>query len=380
MKILPNKNKVCILTSVHSTFDTRIFHKEAMSLVNNGYDVTLITQYDKNETVNGVNIVPLPKVENRIGRIFGLTLKTFSLSLKQKADVYHFHDPELIPVCLALKTFGKKVVYDVHEHYPNSILDKYWIPKNLRHAASKLFDIFEKVFVPFFDYVIYTTPIVGERYKRLQVKVERIENYPLLELSENFASNPQKNIIYLGGMSKIRGITELIEAFGMVVKNHPIWELRLVGKAAPQSFAIEIQELIIKLNLEKNVKLIPWVPYEEKERLSSQAYMGVVTYLPYANNTSCLPNKLFDYMLVGLPVVASNFPLYKEIIDRDKSGLIVNPSNPEEIAKAIEYLIEHPDEAKKMGNNGKKSVLEKYNWTNEERKLLAIYKELDDKN
>ncbi len=367
------KSKVCILTSVHPAFDVRIFYKEAKTLAKTGYNVVLIAQHTKEEIADGVRLVPLPKPRNRFERMTKVVWKLFMLAVKEKAEIYHLHDPELISVGLILKLFGKKVIYDVHEHYPNTILDRYWIPKSLRDTTSNLFDLFEKVFVLFFDYVIYTTPIVGERYKELKVRTERIENYPLIELSEIFEKNPQKYIIYLGGMTKIRGITELIEAFNMVVKKYPEWKLYLVGSIEPPSFSKGIEQLISKLNLKQNINLIPWVPYEEKEKLSSQASIGIVTYLPYPNNISCLPNKLFDYMLVGLPVVASNFPLYKEIVDTDRCGLIVDPLDPREVAKAIEYLIEHPDGARKMGKKGKKAILEKYNWEKEGRKLLEIY-------
>jgi glycosyltransferase involved in cell wall biosynthesis len=118
---------------------------------------------------------------------------------------------------------------------------------------------------------------------------------------------------------------------------------------------------------------MPWVPYEEKEELSSQAAMGVITYLPYSNNTSCLPNKLFDYMLVGLPVIASNFPLYREVVEASRCGLLVDPTRPQEIARAMMHLIEHPDEATQMGDNGRRAVMEKYNWEKESGQLLRIY-------
>jgi len=367
------KSKVCILTSIHPAFDVRIFHKEAKTLAKAGYNIVLIAQHTKEEIVDGIRLVPLPKPRNRFERMTKVVGKLFMLAVKEKAEIYHLHDPELIPIGLILKLFGKKIIYDVHEHYPNTILDRYWIPKSLRYTTSNLFDLFEKVFVLFFDYVIYTTPIVGERYKELKVRTERIENYPLIELSEIFKKNPQKYIIYLGEMTKIRGITELIEAFNMVVKKYPEWKLYLVGSVEPPSFSKEIEQLISKLNLKQNINLIPWVPYEEKEKFSSQASIGIVIYLPYPNNISCLPNKLFDYMLVGLPVVASNFPLYKEIVDTDRCGLIVDPLDPREVAKAIEYLIEHPDGARKMGKKGKKAILEKYNWEKEGRKLLDIY-------
>jgi len=365
--------KVCILTSVHIPFDGRIFHKEAKSLAEAGYEVVLIARHDKAEIVDGVRIVPLPEPKNRLQRMTKILWRVLRLAIRERADVYHFHDPELMTVGLLLKLYRKKVIWDVHEHYPNSIKDKFWISKGLRQCVSKSFDLFERAVVRFFDYVIYTTPFVGARYQELKVLSGPIENYPIIELSDIFARDPQKRIIYLGGMSRIRGLREVIEAFGLVVRQHPDWELFLVGSSRPASFENELKALTKERGIEASVKFVPWVPYEEKERLSAQAAIGIITYLPYANNTSCLPNKLFDYMLVGLPVIASDFPLYREVIEPCRCGLIVAPDKPEQIAEAMIYLIEHSQEARQMGENGRRAVRERYNWEQEGAKLLRIY-------
>lgn len=365
--------RVCILTSVHIPFDGRVFHREACSLAKAGYDVTLIAKHDKEETVSGVRVVPLPKPRSRLHRMTAVLWRLYRLAVREDADVYHFHDPELMIVGLLLKFRGKKVIWDVHEHYPNAILDKFYLARPLRRVMSKSFDLFERAVARFYDYVIYTTPFVGERYQRMGVHSGRVENYPILELSTAFERNPQDKIIYLGAMSKTRGLLEVIEAFSLVAKERPSWELCLVGSSRPKSFEQEMKDLAARRGVGSNVKFIEWVPYEEKERLSSQAAMGVITFLPYSNNTSCLPNKLFDYMLVGLPVIASDFPLYREVVEPAQCGLIVDPSKPEEIARAMEHLIEHPEEARRMGENGRRAVLEKYNWEKESERLLRIY-------
>jgi len=368
------KTKVCMLTSVHQVFDGRIFYRESKTLLNAGYNVILIAKHDKNEIIDSIEIIALPKPKNRFFRIFGTTLRIFFLAKKLKADVYHFHDPELILVGILLKFFTrKKIIYDVHEHYPNYILHKHWIPKFLRLISSKLFIFLENISVPLFDFVVYTTPVVGNRYKKMKVLTEQIENYPPIELSKNFKRYNKKYIIYLGGVTKIRGICELLKAFNIVIKKYSDWKLFLVGKITPESLVKEIDNLIYNLNIKENIKFVSWVPYEKKEMYSSQATIGIITYLPFANNMSCLPNKLFEYMSVGLPIVASNFQLYKEIIEVNKCGITVDPTNPKEIAKAIEYLIEHPKEAKKMGENGMKAIKEKFNWEKESKKLLEVY-------
>jgi len=357
-------------------FDGRVFHKEARRLAKAGYDVTLIARHDKEEVVGGVRVVPLPEAKSRLKRATNVMRQLYRLAVRENADVYHFHDPELMLVGLRLKRRGKKVIWDAHEHYPNSILDKYYIARPLRRLISRSFDLFERAVVRWFDYVIYTTPLVGARYATMKVRSGRVENYPIIELSETLPRQPQEKIIYLGGMSKIRGLVEVAQGFAEVVQKHANWKLCLVGSYSPASFETELRDLVKKLGVGANVEFIAWVPYDEKEKLSSQAAMGVITYLPYSNNTSCLPNKLFDYMLVGLPVIASNFPLYREVVEGSQCGLIVDPSKPQEIATAMEYLIEHPDEARRMGENGRRAVLEKFNWEKESQQLLRIYDEV----
>ncbi len=365
--------KVCVLTSVHPPFDGRIFHRAAKSLAQAGYEVVLIARHDREEVIDGVRVVPLPQPRNRLHRMTKVLLQLYDLAVQEDADVYHFHDPELMIVGLLLKKRGKKIIWDVHEHYPNSILDKYYLAKPLRRLIAASFDLFERATVRFFDYVIYTTPFVGQRYRTMKVRSGPVENYPILRLSETFPRQPQQQILYLGGMARIRGLVEVVEAFALVAKKHPEWELDLVGSSRPASFEDELRDLARGLGIDARVKFTAWVPYEEKERLSCQASIGVITYLPHPNNTSCLPNKLFDYMLVGLPVIASNFPLYRAVVEPSQCGLLVDPTRPQEIAQAMEYLIEHPQEAQQMGENGRRAVRDKYNWEAESQKLLHIY-------
>ena len=214
---------------------------------------------------------------------------------------------------------------------------------------------------------------IRDSYQKLKVRSGRIENYPIVALSGAFEKDPQKKIIYIGAMSRIRGLVELIEAFALVAARHPDWRLVLVGVARPAPFEDELKTLVKQRGIENNVDLLPWVPYEEKERLTAQASIGIITYLPYANNMSCLPNKLFDYMLVGVPVVASNFPLYREVVEPNRCGLIVDPSRPNDIAAAITHLIECPDEARAMGERGLAAIRTLYNWENESHKLCHMY-------
>ncbi len=365
--------KVCILTSVHSPFDARIFHKQAKSLVKAGYDVTLIAQHDKSEVVNGVKIVALPKPKNRFRRMLG-TWRVFKQALKQEADVYHFHDPELIPVALLLKTVGKKAIYDVHEDYGKAILSKYYLPRHTRKSIAWLSNLVEKFAVSFFDAIVVATDDILKSFSSHK-RVVAVHNFPILPRFTNRDSGVQAdkgfNVIYAGGLTEERGISEIVQAMEYLDSSRNV-KLVLYGKFQPESY----QDKVKGLGGFERVEYLGWIQPEELWLKMIQATVGIVCLHPVERYTVGMPVKLFEYMAAGLPVIASNFPLWKEIVEGDNCGLTVNPLDSREIAGAVEYLIDHPDEAKKMGENGKKAATEKYNWGTESKKLLAIYEDL----
>ncbi len=94
------------------------------------------------------------------------------------------------------------------------------------------------------------------------------------------------------------------------------------------------------------------------------------------NHVDAQPNKMFEYMSAGIPVIASDFPLWREIIEGCGCGICVDPLDPKKIAEAIDYLVDNPEIARRMGENGRKAVYDRYNWDVEEKKLLALYDSL----
>ena len=371
--------KVYILTSVHPPFDVRIFHKEAKTLVKNGYDVTIIAQHTKDETIDGIKIIALPEPKNRAERMTKLARKLFFLALKEKAAIYHFHDPELLSQAVKLKKkTNAKIIYDIHENIPSQILTKNWIPKILRGAISKFYQLKERRALPYIDWLILAEDSYLKMYKDYK-SVSIIRNYPLLlkellkneiELKCNFPK-----LVYVGGISEERGIFEMIQTVKILRQKFQDIELKIVGLVAGK-LKIETDNLLKSYKLDKNIFFYGKIPHPEALGLISRANIGLAILHPIPNYIESLPTKLFEYMAAGLPVIASNFPLWKKIIEGNNCGICVNPLNPKEIAKAVEYLIEHPGEAKRMGENGRKAVLEKYNWENESKKLLQVYEKL----
>ena len=365
-------SKVCIITIVHPPFDTRIFHKEAKTLVEAGYDVTLVAQHDGDTEVEGIRIIGLPKPRNRFTRIFGLTWLAFRLALREKADVYHFHDPELLLTGVLLKLFAKgKVIYDVHEDVPAQIITKHWLPTLLRRPLAAAFDIVEKLVSRAMDAVVTATEGIAEKFQGCNPIV--IHNFPNFQMLPNPVLDPKKNekiLIYVGGLSKLRGAVEMVRALEYLAYDD-LW-LHLIGKFGPSELEQELQALPGY----QRVLFLGWMEPKNVYTHLTKADIGLVCLHPEPRYVVSLPVKLFEYMAVGLPVIASNFPLWKEIIEGNKCGLTVDPLDPKEIAQAIEYLLEHPEERKRMGENGRRAVEEKYNWEIEGQKLLKLYEEL----
>ena len=368
-------HKACIFTTVHPPFDTRIFHKQAKTLVNAGYDVTLIVQHDRDQVVDGVRIIALPKPKSRFTRIFGLAWRAFRLALREHADIYHFHDPELLPIGVMLKLFTKgKVIYDVHEDVPAQILTKHWILAILRQPIAWLFDRWEKLVARSFDAVVVATEGIAEKFSKHNPIV--IHNYPNLAMLPPTLRPPttedERVLIYVGGISRLRGAIEMVDALACLSHIDNL-HLDLIGRFEPASLEAELQ----KMQGYQRVWFLGWLQPKEVYEHLSRADIGLVCLHPEPRYLIALPVKLFEYMAAGLPVIASNFPLWKEIVEGNECGLTVNPLDPEEIARAIEYLIDHPDEAHRMGENGRRAVLEKYNWEAEGKKLLVLYEELE---
>jgi glycosyltransferase involved in cell wall biosynthesis len=365
-----SKAKICHITTVHSVFDDRIFFKECMTLARQDYEVILIAQHDKNEILHGIKIVALPKVKRRFSRILGLTLTALGIAIKQRADVYHFHDPELLPVGILLKVLTlKKVIYDVHEDYKQKFLSKPWINKELRKPISRLFGFWEKISCMFFDYIITADTHIKMQFNRS--KSEVIANYPPLNFLDNvsrFEGSNSLKIIYAGTIAEDRGSSVMIEAMKNLV--HMDIELHIIGE-------IQSGDLINEVKSLSNVKYHGVVPWKQVSGYLVNADIGFLLLQPlptYINLSGEGVIKLYEYMMFGLAIIASDFPGLRKVISGIGSGICVDPTDILKITESIEYLYQNPDLRKQMGEKGRRAVIDQYNWDTESRKLKEIYK------
>ena len=365
--ISSNKSiKVCILTSVHCSFDIRIFQKEAKSLARAGYNVTLLSRHNKEEIVKGIKIVPLPNPKNRIERMTKTAWVVYRKAVKIDADIYHFHDPELIPIGLLLKHHGKRVVYDVHEDVPRQILSKEHILGLFRKPVSAFIEALEAFSSKRFDAVVTATPFIDRRFSELGANTVNVNNFPIvseLNSAQNNWEMKEKAVCYVGGIARIRGAIEMVEAIGKTS-----YGLLLAG-----GIETILEQKLMKLSGWSQVETFGFINRTGVRAVMARSMAGLVLLYPVINYRDALPVKMFEYMSAGIPVIASSFPLWIKILNENDCGICVDPLNVDEIADAIRWIVDHPLEAKRMGENGRRAVTEKYNWEIEERKILKLY-------
>ncbi len=359
------KVKVCHLTSVHPLFDIRIFQKECKALAAAGYDVTFVAPCECDEIVDGIKIRAVPKFHSRFSRFTRTVLAVYLRAVEEQADIYHIHDPELIPVALLLKLQGKKIVYDVHEDVPRQNLSREWLPVWLRVPLAYVTEFAENIAVRAFDEVVGATPLISQRFEALGVNVININNYPPKQgMVIACAKSKPLKVCYAGAIAFQRGIREMVQA---IVKTD--CQLALVGELGPGPMLDELE----KTAGWENVILKGYIPHKEVPGFLADCLAGLVIFYPEPNHVNSQPTKMYEYMAAGLPVIASNFPYWREIIEGLECGLCVDPLIPDELAAAIQWMVNHPDEAKRMGERGRLAVEKKFNWSVEEKKLLALY-------
>lgn len=372
--------KVCQLTNVHSPLDQRIYYKEAFSLAAAGYEVCVAGpgSRDMEGVREGVQVVTVPRGRGISGRLVN-ALELFRKAVSMRADIYHFHDPELLPLGLLLRLKGSKVIYDCHEHFPQTAYVRRWVPRILRGAFSVVLDRIERFFASHLTGVLGVVEEQGSRFGHRPFAAVR--NFPRLEWFEangrpgGSGQQEECELLHLGSLSADRGSDFLVEVMQELGKTHPGVRLRAVGRFHTRQDEGNFRRRLETCGLQGRILCQQeLVPYNRLGQLIRRHRIGLIPgQISVKNLAPFVPTKLFEYLACGIPVVASDLPSIRTFYEEGDWGAIADPSDPAAHAREISRLLEDPAAAAGKGRRGRALVEERYNWGLESRKLIAFY-------
>lgn len=320
---------------------------------------------------DGVRILDVGMSTSRLDRVLHSSRRVGERGGAVGADIYVLHDPELIPAGIRLKKRGHKVVFDSHEDVPVQVRSKPYLGRTTALLLSRSYGTYERYACGRFDGVVGATPVIRDKFQAINARTIDINNYPILDEFAHPRSWADKaiQVCYVGNIAAMRGVRELVRA--CTVLRTPV-KLALAG-------AFETSALAAEVSIHPGWRRVNALGHLDRagvRDVMAQSMAGLVTLHPQPHYLDALPVKMFEYMAAGIPVIASNFPAWRAIIDDAGCGLCVDPLDPTAIAAAIDHLVMRPDEARQMGLRGQRAAQDKYNWNIESHKLLNFYEDL----
>lgn len=362
-------------TTVHPRDDSRIRSKQVASLARAFGDVTLYVQdglgTERDPTLGYAVVDTGPRLP-RLKRMLVGGWRMFRAVLQAKPHIAHFHDPELLPWAILLRLAGVKIVYDVHEDMPQQVKHNPGLPRWAQRILPPFVAVAEWVGGRVFDGLAVPTQTIADRFP--PQKTILVRNFPMLEeLHQPYAApmaERPRHFAYVGYISEVRNIFGMMQAVAKL--SEPDARLRLVG-----SFAIQATEDRARAMPEWQqwVQFEGWASREQVGQILGDVRGGLVVLQPVEHEMLTLPIKLFEYMAAGLPVIASDFPVWRTIVDGAQCGILVDPLDPVAIAGAMRWLIDHPDAAAQMGARGRAAVERDYSWQPEAERLISFYRD-----
>lgn len=361
--------RIVQLTTVHPRFDTRIYSKECKSLAAAFGECELVVADGKGDERDGnLGIHDIGAVRGRFRRMTGLPLRAFARVRAMKPDIVHIHDPELLPVAWMLRLTGRRVIYDAHEDLPRAILNKDWIAGPTRSAVAWLVERVENFCARRMSAVVTATPTIERRFQKVSRRVVGVYNYPNMpQLGEGGPAAEPRTFCYVGVISRHRSIMEMITATELAGTR-----LLLAGRfedAATEAAARALPGW-------RNVEYFGAIPHDRIWAVMQRSLAGLLFFYPEPNHVNALPNKMFEYMAAGLPVLCSDFADWREIVSTDQLGFLGDPQDAASIAALMQHVAADPDTAAAMGRRARELVSTRYRWESEAAKLVALYGEV----
>lgn len=372
--------EVCHITTVHPPFDQRIFHHECFSLAKAGYQVTLLAHAAEDINRDGIAIrtlgnLNIGKSRLRLADRYYKTQKALQAALKINAKVYHIHDPELIHAALMLKKYThSRVIFDSHEDNIGYIWQKQYIPKGYRQLMVWFLDYFERRAAHNLDVIITADQGVRNRFSNLGARTEILYNFPRLD----FFSLPQESfpkifdLVYHGTLPRYH-LEVCFQIDDALVRRGRKLNWLLFGTIPDLEWA---NDEVCKRQASDRIILGGKVPHEEVSSKVLSAKIGIIPMPSLPKFQNNIPTKLFEFMALGMPVVLSDLPPSRPFVGDGKCAIMVQPDDFGAYAEAITGLLDFPSRCLEMGIEGRRKVLQEYNWELESKKLINLYQEL----
>jgi glycosyltransferase involved in cell wall biosynthesis len=292
-------------------------------------------------------------------------------------DILHVHEPELLGSVIS-HARSRPVIYDVHESYLDVLKEREWIPRWMRPLVIAAWGGRERQLVRRCAGIIAVTGRIAQRYRSMDGLVEVVSNYPECQ---NFETLPKvvrdgRTCVFAGGLRPDRGLDQVMTSLSILKGRGVIVTLELAGPPDSDSYLKGLFTRAESLGIRSQMSYHGVLSKTQTVEFQYRGSIGLVPYLPVRNSMMGLPNKLLECMSLGLPVVYSDFPNYREIAETSGAGLAVDPTSPKAIADALERLVRDPGMAARMGEAGRQAVETKFNWAIERKKLLNLYRQI----
>lgn len=374
----------CMLTSKHSPFDDRIYYKEILSLAKRCSRIVIVApENDGNTQIHeaGIEVVSLRKTDSLLSRVLVILQAIFTV-VKFRPQICHFHDYELIFALPFLRILTRsKLIYDVHEVYPEMIEESKRFPRILRPFLSKLVDFLEKKLSRLAHYIITTDENISMRFTGISRNVCTIFNYPRLSMfipDDNKVAQLRDHyekrvpIIYVGGMDENKGLFQMIRAMEILKSRRPDIILLLVG---PMNMNLQkrVNREIKERKIQDHIEIIGSVPHIDVVNYISVAKIGLIVNLPTKKWHKNIPIKQFEYMACGVPVLGANLPPIASYVTAAGCGRIFDSTSVEALASGVIEILHDDTEWKRMAEAGKRAVQCLWNWDKMEMRLFDVY-------